>query len=123
MPQPIADAEIAAFLDALPRELTYSDVGSRLRDACGTERAWPMARIRAHFAASAANRLPGRPSIIARDQELLAFVRERADLVPQSELLVGLRAAFTGRALPSRTALNRFVMRERASILETTKHG
>jgi Arc/MetJ family transcription regulator len=102
-------AEIAAFLEAQPRMLTYSALADALAARFGAA-AWDAETIRAFFLRS--DRLTVGRAQISRDPEIRAFIRDRIGRQRGEEILAALRAAFPADRVPSRSSLYRFLQAE-----------
>lgn len=107
------DAQIAAWVDAQPRQLTFTELAAACRAAFGPEHAWDADRLRRywHTAHQVMTRSP-----IERDAELLAFLRERMGRLTVAELLRECSTRYAAGRVPSRSALYRWISRERSRM-------
>jgi hypothetical protein len=104
------DAEVAAWVKAQPRQLTFSELAAACRAQFGPERAWDAETLRRYWHSTPR---PRHPSPIERDAELLAFLRDREGRLTGDELLSECAGHFPAGRVPSRSALYRWTSRER----------
>jgi hypothetical protein len=105
-----ADPDQVAWIERQPRQLTYTELAGRCLDHFGPDRAWTVDHIRTYWqsAHQTMARLP-----IERDGELLAFLQDRVGRATVDEMLAQCRARFTPDRVPSRSAIGRWLSRER----------
>lgn len=106
----LTDAEIIAWVDAQPRHVTYSDLAGACLRAFGPERAWDAEMLRYYWQGKC---LGTKRSPIDLDTEMLAFLRDHIDRWTIADMLKLCQARFTPERVPSRSALYRWVSRER----------
>lgn len=104
------DLEIREFV-ATSTAPTYSAMATECRERFGEERAWPAALI-ATVRREVRPPLPGGGSPYEADADVVAFVRDRADLMSLTELVEAGRAAL-GDRFPPRSPLHRLVVKLR----------
>jgi hypothetical protein len=107
----VTDQDVAAWIDAQPRQMTYSALAMACLERFGAALAWDADRIRDYW--ESAHPVLGR-SPIDRDGEIVAFLRERMGRVTVDELRAECRTHFAADRVPSRSALHRWILRERA---------
>ncbi len=108
---PPFDADVAAWVEAQPRQFTYSELAAACLSQFGPERAWDAAKLRRYWHARPRE---GRVSPIERDTELLAFLRDREGRLTGPDLLAQCAEHFPAERVPSRSALYRWISRARA---------
>jgi hypothetical protein len=101
------DAEIRAFIDAQPSELTYSDLAALCLKRFGPERAWSREKIALYWLASHPARRGGESSKILGQPDVLPFVQDRVGRLTVDEIVTACRETFGERA-PSRSAIHRY---------------
>ncbi|MCF8504784.1 MAG: hypothetical protein K9G59_07705 [Caulobacter sp.] len=105
------DPEIRAFVAASGAQ-TYSEMAADCMAKFGPDRAWP-ADLLAEVRREVRPPVSGGGSPYGADVEVIAFIRDRADLVKLDALLKAGRAAF-GNRFPPRSVLHRLVVKIRA---------
>lgn len=113
--KPFDDREVAAFIDGLPRYLTYSEIRSALVRRFGENRAWSELAIVEYWT----TRSPQRRRHLSRfdrDPELTAFVADRLDRLTLDDLAAACRERFGAERAPSRSALHRHAIRRRVML-------
>jgi hypothetical protein len=104
-----ADPEVRAFLERLPRHLTYSERSRACIRRFGARRAWSAEEIRAW---RIEQHPVGRRSPIDADPEIRGFLLDRLGLIDVPDIHEsGLRRF--GERMPSRSAIYRFWQRVR----------
>lgn len=106
--------EVAAFIRAQPRALPYSALAAACREAFGPERAPDADTIRQWWLRESGAAPRGK---IGRDPEIVDAIRDHLGRLNPTEIMEALRARFAPERLPSRSALYRFVERERTAVI------
>lgn len=106
------DDEVAAYLDRLPRHLTYSQMAEACERRFGKTRAWSRSKIIRYWEAA---HPPGKgtSSRIDKDAELRDFVTDRLGRMTFDELVRACRERFGTAHSPSRSTLHRYSQRLR----------
>ncbi len=112
MPPEEADADIRAFI-AASSATTYTELARAIFDTFGPDRAWTTKRISA-VRRELRPRLPGGRSPYMADGQVMAFIRDRADLVSLDSIVAAGVAELGAGRFPGRTVLGRIVKRIRS---------
>lgn len=108
------DREVRALVERHRRKLSFKAISDLSRESFGNRRAWSPVKVNMYMyytSRGRRNRLP--TTIIGRDGQIRQFIENRAGQLSVSEIarLVGER--FTGRRLPSRGSVARFIAKLR----------
>jgi len=106
--------EVAAFIRAQPRELPYSALAAACREVFGPDLAPDADTIRQWWLREGGAAPRGK---IGRDPEVAAAIRDHLGRLSPPAIMEVLRARFAPERLPSRSALYRFVERERTAVI------
>jgi len=109
--KPIADSrELRAFIRRSPAPETFTHLAADLRQRFGLDLTPAQA---SHVWRTLRNPSRGRQETFERDQALMAFIADRADLLTVDQLLGRVAQAFGSARTPSRSQLFRLVQRVR----------
>ena len=114
---PDRDQEIAAYIENLPRHLTFSRIAEQLRCRFGP-RAWSRSRIvRYWYTLHPNGRRP--VSRLDADPEVRAFVEDRLGRLTLDGVLAECRRRFGPQRTPSKSSLQRHWQKIRRAYLES----
>ncbi len=104
------DPAVVAWVEAQPRHLTYSELAAACLQVFGPARAWNAERLRRYWQQHHPTLTQ---SLIDRDPEIVSFLRERVGRISVDQMLEQCRAFYSRDRVPSRSAVYRWVQRER----------
>jgi hypothetical protein len=107
------DRGVAAFLDRLPRQMTYTQMAAACLERFGADGAWSRTKI-AEYWKSRHPRGVGRVSRIDLDPELRDFVEDRLGRLTLDELAEACGERFGPERSPSWSAIQRYAQRRRS---------
>jgi hypothetical protein len=112
MPKIDADTDMKAYLDQLPRHLTYSQMAEACLRRFGQRRAWSRTKIEQYWAMlhPPCNKPLSR---IAADHEVRDFIDDRLGRLTLDMIVVSCRGQFGVERTPSRAAIHRYWQRSR----------
>ena len=115
-----ADKEVAAFLDHLPRHLTFTEMAAVCLERFGVERTWSRAKILRYWDAFHPVR-KGRSRRVDLDGELRAFLDDALGRLTLDRLVAACVARFGKERAPSRSAIHRYSQMSRRSRVASGK--
>jgi hypothetical protein len=109
-PDRFSDREVAEWIEAQPRDLTHSELAAGCAERFGPERVWDADTICDYWLGK--HPVPPR-TWIDRDPGVTAFLRDRIGRQTLDAIVAQCREQFPAKRVPSRSALHRWISRER----------
>ena len=101
----VDDPEVAAFIEGLPRHLTYTEMTAACQERFGPERAWSADAIRRYWLKHHPI-TKGTFSRIDRDAELRLFIEDRIGRMTLDEIVTACETRFGHDRTPSRSTIH-----------------